>query len=48
MADKPDGERSERRKPDAERRTSKDDRRGGDRVVTETKPRRKEPNRRSE
>ena len=48
MADKPDGERPERRESDSERRASKEDRRGGDRVVTETKPRRKEPNRRSE
>ena len=48
MADKPDGEETERREPDAERRTAEDERRGDDRVVTETKPRRKEPNRRSE
>lgn len=48
MADKPDEERTERRKSDSERRVSKEDRRGTDRVVTETKPRRKEPNRRSE
>lgn len=48
MADKPEEEQTERRKPDSDRRISEEDRRGGDRVVTETKPRRKEPNRRSE
>lgn len=47
MADKPDEDRSERRKATIDRRIDKDDRRGGGRVVTESEPRRKEPNRRS-
>jgi hypothetical protein len=48
MADKPDKEEAERRKSDSERRKIEEERRGDDRVVTVTKPRRKEPNRRTE
>jgi hypothetical protein len=48
MADKPDEDKTERREPDSERRTAEEERRGDDRVVTVTKPRRKEPNRRTD